>query len=552
MEIPNELIGLLKKYVIVGQDEAREIRRNIKRISFTESAVNHVFMPELVAQLLTNEDYRAQILNILNSENEIISLGFIVNGDISLIGKTTKSAFVTAFYRYYKSGELNSVPNIDELVQPIISSANPYNEEGIFAIEIDGKHVEVKREDLIEFILNGRKEINLSKEVALFGLSKDEFFYVLKTYIKQEKIVESYLLPDDAVAFIDEVEKDTYATTDHFNMFRETLDRNLHAFNLTAELRNAVLGNMPQQFNELEKAIYVYIKLAQTLTYDSYVYASDQSREQVTIHAQIERLATITPNNSSVVCFEFTQLYGKLLNEIDINYDIPETEDYGTEHTSLKFRAGKHIVIADSVKSILGGDMFASKVGEKLEGLTSDSLNEETYNEFQETLQRVYAYVIEHEPTQFMQENSFEHFRMLYSQVSALPQITKQEKMEMLTKRCKEINLPDMDKLSYLIKYSKILFMNEYNQQKFDRAVVSKNQNGTRIPLIIFYFSDIPFNENGEMEFLTYDPINDELCTLTKQEMEQKFISKTFEYVGKSERRIPNLNIGGKERWLMN
>ena len=113
----------------------------------------------------------------------------------------------------------------------------------------------------------------------------------------------------------------------------------LQSFNLNPALQNYVLNDIPKEYNKFQQAIYVYAKLCSVLNYDSGFLASDHQGPLQKMHKNPNRLETISPQNTDIVCYEFNALCMKLLNKIGIEthyYDKNGQKEYGT-HSDIYF-----------------------------------------------------------------------------------------------------------------------------------------------------------------------------------------------------------------------
>ena len=89
----------------------------------------------------------------------------------------------------------------------------------------------------------------------------------------------------------------------------------LQSFNLNPALQNYVLNDIPKEYNKFQQAIYVYAKLCSVLNYDSGFLASDHQGPLKKMHENPNRLETISPQSTDIVCYEFNALCMKLLNK---------------------------------------------------------------------------------------------------------------------------------------------------------------------------------------------------------------------------------------------
>ena len=72
---------------------------------------------------------------------------------------------------------------------------------------------------------------------------------------------------------------------------------------IDSDLEQAIIEGMPEDVTELEKAIYIYIKMCKLLTYDDEYYAVNQTGIATVKRRNIDFVSSITLKNNKVVCF---------------------------------------------------------------------------------------------------------------------------------------------------------------------------------------------------------------------------------------------------------
>ena len=550
MEIPKGLQQIAKKYIILETSQIMQIKKGTTKTTFNDKGINNYEMSsDAMLVILSDPQILDQLIYILNNNSKsIIEMGKIAYGDISPLIKISKADFAISFYRHYKAGVFNNLENIQEIYEQIIGTVNPYLEEqnGNYEIAVDGVVRIISRSVLINFLLKDYKNYNLKENFEYNGLSKNEFFYILKTYINTEKLTERFIFPEHTGGLIEDIEKDVYANTEYFNKFIKIDDENLLRFELSEELVSSVIGNMPEGLTKLEQSIYVYIKLAQTLTYDADFYGANQTGDEAEKHRNIKRLQTITPNNSQVVCYEFTQLFAKFLASLGINYQIVGyngMEDlYGMDHTSLKFRVGNTLVNADAVSSIFGSDMYYSKIGGALKGLVCDNVDDAEIAKFNMAYEKVYDYIKQNEPTVYMQDDAFVKFKELYFGLTMQASVPLQEKIDILRQQCLALTMPTMDTIAHMVQASKLVMLTENGENRFERSVISQRVNGKMHPVMIFSIATKNFNdETSQVDYYLFNPQLKIFEPITSHQLESGFSGGTFVYVGTQEHKIPKI-----------
>ena len=155
--------------------------------------------------------------------------------------------------------------------------------------------------------------------------------------------------------------------------------------NIDEEFKKEIILGIPRELNKLETAMYIYLKLCQTLTYDEdyfqYSMGTNTKRTMPDMsHTKPSDLFKINSNNNSVVCWEFITIYGKILKDFGIDsyvYDIMLSdsfddkptrivnennffkEQYGTNHVRFGIKIDNSFI--DVYVSALYGDFCLAK-----------------------------------------------------------------------------------------------------------------------------------------------------------------------------------------------
>lgn len=162
---------------------------------------------------------------------------------------------------------------------------------------------------------------------------------------------------------------------------------------LDKNLVDYIMSDLPSEYKKIEIAIYLYIKLAKTLSYENEYYIFDGDSKVAKKHENINNVKNINLLNNEVVCYEFTAIFAKLLDLFNIDFLVKYkkgTNTFGGQHTNLTFEADNFLVYADSVTSILDGDLFRSKIGYSLVGIQCKNNNINMKRNFDNILNKVY------------------------------------------------------------------------------------------------------------------------------------------------------------------
>lgn len=541
---------LSNKYLLVDLSEREFFAKHTKRATSSDS--QGMFDDEAIKEIINS--HNDKLINILENRQYVnINLGHMYNGDISYIANTSKQDVLLRIMDMYQNGELNNIPNIEQKISDIknVSDFNLAKFDELYSVEIDGKNYHIDSELLKNIILSDFKTLDFNKDLNINGLNKNEFCFILRSFIKHNNIKYNYILPDDSKRFIQDILNDKYANTYHFNNLTQTHDQFLFDVVLNDDLKNYVYKDMSKNYSDLEKSIFVYIKLCKLLTYDPEFYANNQAGGVARLHEDITRLGTISTQETRVVCYEFTQLYARFLYDMGFNYYIDRVlDDYGDGHVDVKFRAGEYIINADSVTSIIGGDLYNAKINGELEGLKCQNKNINTLKSFQTAYDKVYNDIIKTEDIKESDEGLFYDFLDMFDALCEKEHVSIDKKREIFEKRCKEIQLPTIDKLTYVLTLAKSIFEEEIAKDQFDATIISRKEidgfNIKTMPTMVYSFNPKSFKTAPEeTEYMMMDK-NGNMQKVYKETLVQSFSVGAMKHISagvKNRHKIPGIDV---------
>ena len=434
-------------------------------------------------------------------------------------------------------------------------------EDAGYEIVIDGNTYQIPIFYFFDFIEQDKEKYNESLNHSTFSgdIPLNYFLYALKTFY------ENYILNKYAVNYIikeriKEIEYSLKVDIQMLNKYLKTTDPFLKDTLVNETLKQAILGDIPDNFNNLQKAIYIYIKMCKLLTYDENYYASGQEGIPLLKHQDIHNISKISLTNNKVVCYEFTVLFAYFLNKIGINYqyffsatndknktleqELNNTHHYGEGHMFLKFRYEKFLIKADATMYIFGGDLPKAKLNEPLEGLVCENTNEKTKEEFNNIKHDVYTFIGEKEKRITLNEiDKYETFSQVlekYKSLNNIETISINEKISILIDKINSTNLKGIDAFSYLIQLKRILFTIEEQFNNIRISIIkSKNDNNDN-PLAI-----ITLLGCGEITRYIFEP-GYPLLPISDSILRNNFLNNKMAYIREDDPKIPYFERGLK------
>ena len=350
------------------------------------------------------------------------------------------------------------------------------------------------------------------------------FLYTLNKFFEDNKIEEEYIISDEIKSRLEEIRSSKIVDIQFFNEYNETNDPLLAKINVNAELKDFILNGMDSNFTDLEKAIYIFIKMCKALTYDNEFFAVNQEGPLAEKHKTVDYIASISLLNNEVVCSEFNAIYAHMLHEFGINYknfvstvngngdhDEEEFDEdfnrYGEGHLFLKFRCGKYLVKADSVTSILQGDLMQAKLNQPLRGLVCENVNKQSQKEFKTIVDKVYNYIAQRESKITKNEpQQVETFEDIVSQFVDMSDKVKpidiNDKIDILIKKVNSTRMVGIDAYSYLLQLRKILFSKEEQKDNIKISII-RNFYGAAAEALAIISTRTP-DEAGKMVIKRY------------------------------------------------
>lgn len=482
---------------------------------------------------------------------------FVITTNALQYMKYSKHTLVKAMEQLFKTGELSEKQYFDKyMILKKIISIDAFKDkylESIYYVVIDKQEYAVPVKEFIDFLNldNDAYYTALKNSNSIVaGLPIECFIYALVSFFKENNIIANYEIEEKMKYRIANLSRSVEVDIQALNRLNQTEDTLYEKININPELREAVLSNMPEDLSLLEKAIYIYIKMCQILTYDDEYYV--ESRANLTRdHFDIDYVQNITPKNNKAVCFEFNIIYARFLSELGINfksnYYNSYVENYGSAHVYLDFRIGKFLISADSAKTILQSDMTRAKTGLHLRRIECLNNNARTKQEFNDTLAKIYSMLLK-ERDNGQTEVTFDGLLSQYHQIHDSVTIPLEEKLDILLNKVNDASLLGIDALSYILTLKDVIFNGyETNNNIFYVVIRSKlnpvdMQNA--MASAIFTINTLGIGEDRFANRYYYYTPGQPLRELSKEDLEYYFSQGIFAYIETGSPAVPGLSIG--------
>ena len=525
---------------------------------------------ELLKRLLTDEDYYEYVEKLFNNEIDKYKVNAIIDLEESKEPITLSKVEIVKGIKICLQRKLFALDEIGmkrlkELEEKL--DFKLFEKEvldDVFSVVIDGEKFEVSTNNLLSFLTCSDKEyeefFDLAKEQNIYDIPKDKFAFVVVKFVDYCDIFSKYLVPDKIAMRCDELSSSKRIDIQAMNEMEKTYAPNLDKVFVDYKLKNRILEGLPRDVSDLEKAAYIYIKMCKLLVYDDEFYAFDMRGNVKKKHVNINNLANINLVDNKVVCYEFNAIYAKILDELGIKFEmnVNPFREFGGGHANLEFRDGKFLVLADAVKSILNGDLTRAKLNQVLNGFVCLNNNSETKEEFSEKVTRMYELVVKQEKEksgdkskpEVEKSETFDDIVSKYKKMTSIKRINLDDKFRILVDKANGSNLHKIDVFAYMLQLKKIIFSESEQQKNIMMSIIKKNFGGDSATVnMILSLNNSGFDEATE-QTLYY--IHDGYCfsISSKEELDDKFDSKYFEYIDDSDPRVPGIEEGKRRGHL--
>lgn len=376
-------------------------------------------------------------------------------------------------------------------------------------------------------------------------IPKEHLAYASYIFIIVNNILKNYDLPKEFINRYEEIASMQKIDIEAINKHIMTYDLKHKEIKLDPTLEREILKDLPEDTSLIEKAIYIYIKMCKIFTYDEEYYAMNKQGSAYEKHRHLSYISKINLHNNKLVCFEFNIIYAKLLSDLGINFIITYqnrfNDAYGEAHASIAYRADKFLITADSVTSILKGDIVRAKLNAPLVGLKVQNKCEKTREEFYLALNKMYhLFQSREEGRPFPEKDAI---------TSLLPieGLTDYYKvLAYIIRNASRINIIGIDSLSYTLQVEKLFFGQKEHENNFHLAILRDNNtifsSSQAKVCVIFTINEDGFDVNEENNiYFQYNCSTHKLKRISKEKLESEFAEGKCEYIREDSKEIPGI-----------
>lgn len=518
---------------------------------------------EFLKRILDDDNYFEYASRYFYDATDRFIVAAIINGDMGTNVRYDKTTIINGIKELINTNQISLNTEEKERFEKLRSyiSYDKFLEKYknfTYKVLIDGVSYSIPFENMMNLLrLSDDKFNEICKDdniKEINGIPKEYLIYAMCKFLRESNAVDNYELPENFIKRHNSLYSMQIIDLEAINKFVYTTDVKYKEIKIDSDLENAIMDGFPYDASELEMAIYVYIKMCKVLTYDEEYYAVNQMGVATEKHRSTSHIASITPINNEVVCFEFNIIYAKFLNMLGINfasnYKYSVGEAYGDGHANLDFRCGKFLVNADSVTSILQGDIANAKINHPLVGINCLNKNSKTMAEFVDAYQKMYMLVASQEKNKcgddILKNESLDELLDEYAhKTNNIKEVSLDERLSILIDKVNKKGMVGVDSLSYALHLRKILFNEEERKNNVKIIIIRNNEpfdkDKVAMPSVIVALNKYGFkNTPNETVYFYYNP-NKELIAVTSEELQSRFNSGTFEYIANDDPKIPGI-----------
>lgn len=554
--------------LLIKNEELFNEYKNTDVMSFRTQRGYSSVSQKLILDLLTDEGlYRYLLSNMADDKGIVLRMSLVLNGEVGESIHVTRATLAKAVNNLNKNIE-GKIPSKVKMRMALLTNLSAvhslrknYDGEMHQSI-VDGEYIEMPSLDLYDLLNLGVSEYNQFIEEdddirfiidgQIKSYPKRVIVYMLIDFIESCRILEKYLIPDVALERYINLYSGNIIDYESINKNEKTNDDYTYGVSVTdlihldKEFEQVVTKDMNPSYSLLEKAIYIYYKLCELLSYDQEYYAANQKGEEADKHLDIERINSITLLNNEVVCYEFIAIYSYFLKQLGIKYTVNNAiqDEYGKGHSTISFKVGEYLVTADSTVSVLQNDMTSAKINAPLKGMRLTNKNIATRNKFNETYKKVINEIYENKENKERFETSVLAYKAKYEQ----KYLSKKDKIYLLFKEIGNTKLKGVDVISVHMRIYDYIFKNDPDVNiNFISSAINAYKDYNYTPLTILTVKV----STDDYVYYQIDPNNPNLVdTISEDEIRDLFLSRDYAYLGKQGSTIPGINLESREKYV--
>ena len=270
---------------------------------------------------------------------------------------------------------------------------------------------------------------------------------------------------------------------------------------LNEKLKNDILKSIPKDYNNLEKAIFIYYNLCKKLEY-SMEYLIEE-RNNLNYFINSENIQSIDgQTNKQVVCYTFNAIFLQLLKESNVynptNTDLninPTDKCFYPFHSPTSFTVDGVCYVADATQGIFSGnDLSEAKYSNIVSNFKLRDYDENSQKKLDNAISKVCS---DHRNFSSLIDKYIEVKKKDFKKHSL------NDRVQIFLKLCTELDEHSVQAFNNILKYKALLFTKEEMKGKTEYRISNRIENQK---IDILFVKDITSYPSEYKCLLFYNP----------------------------------------------
>lgn len=319
------LLGDIFKYNIYLDDEDKAKYNDAASIILDNG---FSVASNFISDLYHREDYFHELFELISNQIDSIKVGASFDEREVLVLELNKADLAKALIKMKDLGYEAKDSNEEKLIDKIISSSavevlydkEQYNQN---VSNVDDKLYSFEVSDYLNLLTmpNEAFEASINSAETINAASREIFVYSALKYFRESKALKHYRFSKEASKRYDDLMSLKLLDMQALNQFLDDNSEQVVNVSVDSDIAAKILEDIPHDYDELEKAMHIYIKMCKTFSYDDEYYVGLNSD---IVYEPFEKGNYLSIVDEKIVCYEFNLVYAKYLNDLGLAFLIDE------------------------------------------------------------------------------------------------------------------------------------------------------------------------------------------------------------------------------------
>ncbi len=509
---------------ITYQEYNKIFSKSAKQIAVNVNLESVSFPESLIDTFITNDEYYDSLKEALSKRQNLNLI--LMQGNVILLKNTyTPLSIVLGIKTKEDKLEDEFKREFMVLVNKIkIGSYLSKNIKKTYVTNIENKEFEFSYNDILDVILDEEKYYEfINAKSKYMDLTKNEFVYLLKEFIVTKRVFLAFELTNQEITFYKSLIQlyDTYS----INQYLETNFKYKDQVSVNPGYETMIMESIPKNTSILEKTIYIYLNLFDSLKYD--VELDDDTI--IKRHKDLTRIKEINIKNNRVFSYEFSCILAKLFEKLNIKFE------YNDKY--IIARINKFIVKYKSINATF--NMSTNAKAELLKGITISNDNKNTKAEFSKIINSIYHKLYQEKINLDIINMPFSKLLTYYRLNSNKLSISFEKKFEIFEKLISNVALEE-NAMGYIYELKSLIFNANELDSNISFATIAEHKDDKDNPVVIITVNYTNINLYNSNKYIYYNPPR-KLEKYSLNELRMQFFKGRFKYIKNSRDNIIGL-----------